>query len=194
MVADAFRRGYDGYMTEHKNNNAGEQYNSDEGTGSAAENGEWENFLNSHADELNSLESSRTARKFEKKARQSEKKAALKAEDLRQGSFVGGAGPRDFRGSSWLDTDEVMDGSSTFTPPDPDLSDLGRSRIVYIIMTVLGLVCFFLTLLIPEWSRLTGILAGLLLLIGISGLIIDRKNFHQSSSGLFDDDERLYRR
>lgn len=194
MVADAFRRGYDGYMTEHKNNNAGEQYNSGEGTGAEQGDEAWEDFLDSHADDLDALESSRTARKFEKQARKSEKKAALKAEDLNRDSFVGGAGPRDFQGSSWLDTDEVMDQSSVFTPPNPDLSDLGRSRIVFILLTVLGLVCFFLTIFIPRWSGLTGTLAGLLLLIGIAGLIVDRKNFRDASSGLFDDDDRIYRR
>ena len=62
------------------------------------------------------------------------------------------------------------------------------------IMTVLGLVCFFLTIFLPRWSGLTGLLAGLLLLIGIAGLIIDRKSFRDDSSGLFDDDERHYRR
>ena len=181
-------------MTEHKDNDAGKQYNSEAGTGSSQGDGEWEDFLNSHADELNPLESSRTAKEFEKKARKSEKKAALKAEDLRQDSFVGGAGPRDFQGRSWLDTDEVMDQSSNFIPPNPDLSDLGRRRVAFIIMTVLGLVCFFLTIFMPRWSGLTGLLAGLLLLIGIAGLIIDRKNFRDASSGLFDDDDRLYRR
>ena len=181
-------------MTEHKDNDAGKQYNSEAGTGSSQGDGEWEDFLNSHADELNPLESSRTAKEFEKKARKSEKKAALKAEDLKHDSFVGGAGPRDFQGRSWLDTDEVMDQSSNFIPPNPDLSDLGRRRVAFIIMTVLGLVCFFLTIFMPRWSGLTGLLAGLLLLIGIAGLIIDRKNFRAASSGLFDDDDRLYRR
>ena len=181
-------------MTEHKHNDAGNQYNSEAGTGSSQGNDEWMDFLNSHADELGSLESSKTAKEFEKKALKSEKKAALRAEDLKRDSFVGGSGPRDFQGRSWLDTDEVMDQSSNFVPPNPDLSDLGKRRMAFIIMTVLGLVCFFLTILIPRWSGLTGLLAGLLLLIGIAGLIIDRKNFRDASSGLFDDDERHYRR
>ncbi|KJY64330.1 hypothetical protein [Bifidobacterium polysaccharolyticum] len=181
-------------MTEHKHNDAGNQYNSEAGTGSSQGNDEWMDFLNSHADELGSLESSKTAKEFEKKARKSEKKAALRAEDLKRDSFVGGSGPRDFQGRSWLDTDEVMDQSSNFAPPNPDLSDLGKRRMAFIIMTVLGLVCFFLTILIPRWSGLTGLLAGLLLLIGIAGLIIDRKNFRDASSGLFEDDERHYRR
>lgn len=181
-------------MTEHKDNDAGKQYNSEAGTGSSQVDEEWADFLNSHADQLGSLESSRTAKEFEKKARKSEKKAALKAEDLKRDSFVGGSGPRDFQGRSWLDTDEVMDQSSNFVPPNPDLSDLSRRRASFMIMTVLGLVCFFLTIFIPRWSGLTGLLAGLLLLIGIAGLIIDRKNFRDSSSGLFDDDERHYQR
>lgn len=193
MVADAFHRGYDGYMTEHKNNKAGEQYNSGQGSGQESGDAAWENFLNSHSDEVDALESSRTARKFERQARRSEKKAALRAEDLSQGSFVGGSGPRDFQGSSWLDTDTVMDQTSTFTTPNPDLKDLGWSRIVFIIMTLAGLVCFFLTLFLPRWAGLTGILSGFLLLVGITGLIISRKNFRDSSSGLFDDDARNYR-
>ncbi|WLT11219.1 hypothetical protein [Bifidobacterium asteroides] len=119
-------------MTEHKHNDAGKQYNSEAGTGSPQGDEEWADFLNSHADELGSLESSRTAKEFEKKARKSEKKAALRAEDLKRDSFVGGSGPRDFQGSSWLDTDEVMDQSSNFVPPNPDLSDLGRRRVAFI--------------------------------------------------------------
>lgn len=80
-------------------------------------------FLDEYSDDLGDVERSHTAKKFDRhatrKEKREEKKAILSVNDLKQGSFVDSSGPRDFTQSSWLDTDDVMDRGSVFTPPIP---------------------------------------------------------------------------
>ncbi len=82
---------------------------------------------------LHDVASSRQAKKFEKQAKKREKEALLSVDDLDIGSFTDDArpsrggkkgkqsGPRDFTGSSWLDTDNVMDayGGWRLRSPEP---------------------------------------------------------------------------
>lgn len=82
--------------------------------------------------DLHDVASSRQAKKFEKQAKKREKEALLSVDDLDIGSFTDDArpsrggkkgkqsGPRDFTGSSWLDTDNVMDAydDGGFAPPN----------------------------------------------------------------------------
>lgn len=90
----------------------------------------WAAFEAEHQADLHDVASSRQAKKFEKQAKKREKEALLSVDDLDIGSFTDDArpsrggkkgkqsGPRDFTGSSWLDTDNVMDAydDGGFTP------------------------------------------------------------------------------
>ena len=107
-------------MTDLNNSNADEERpnaapNGGEGASSNADDldAAWAEFASSHADDLQAVEHSRSAKRFEKHAQRREKEALLSIQDLDQGTFTDdtpqGRGPRDFTGSSWLDTDSVMD-------------------------------------------------------------------------------------
>ena len=122
-------------MTEHNNSNAdGERPNptpNNGDPGSADFDAAWAQFAAEHAEDLNDVERSRNAKRFEKHAQRKEKEALLSVDDLDPAAFAGGAGrgPRDFTGSSWLDTDDVMDRyGDPFTPPNPDLGPVNRHR------------------------------------------------------------------
>ena len=104
----------------------------------------WAAFEAEHQADLHDVASSRQAKKFEKQAKKREKEALLSVDDLDIGSFTDDArpsrggkkgkqsGPRDFTGSSWLDTDNVMDAydDGGFTPPNPDLGPVKASTVL----------------------------------------------------------------
>ena len=105
-------------MTDLNNSNDDEERPNDasHGGGSPMDDldAAWAEFADSHADDLKAVERSRSAKRFEKHAQRREKEALLSIDDLDQGTFTNdapanGRGPRDFTGSSWLDTDRVMD-------------------------------------------------------------------------------------
>ena len=138
-------------MTEHNNSNAdGERPNptpNNGDPGSADFDAAWAQFAAEHAEDLNDVERSRNAKRFEKHAQRKEKEALLSVDDLDPAAFAGGAGrgPRDFTGSSWLDTDDVMDCyGDPFTPPNPDLGPVNKSKLVFWILLIVGVigVCF----------------------------------------------------
>ena len=92
-------------MTEHNNSNAdGERPNptpNNGDPGSADFAAAWAQFAAEHAEDLNDVERSRNAKRFEKHAQRKEKEALLSVDDLDPAAFAGGAGrgPRDFTGS-----------------------------------------------------------------------------------------------
>lgn len=98
----------------------------------------WAAFEAEHQADLNDVASSRQAKKFEKQAKKREKEALLSVDDLDIGSFTDDArpdrgrkgGPRDFTGSGWLDTDNVMDAydDGGFTPRTRILARSKRLR------------------------------------------------------------------
>jgi hypothetical protein len=114
----------------------------------------WAAFEAEHQADLHDVASSRQAKKFEKQAKKREKEALLSVDDLDIGSFTDDArpsrggkkgkqsGPRDFTGSSWLDTDNVMDtyDDGGFTPPNPDLGPVKASTVLLTALLIIGLV------------------------------------------------------
>ena len=114
----------------------------------------WAAFEAEHQADLHDVASSRQAKKFEKQAKKREKEALLSVDDLDIGSFTDDArpsrggkkgkqsGPRDFTGSSWLDTDNVMDAydDGGFTPPNPDLGPVKASTVLLTALLIIGLV------------------------------------------------------
>ncbi|RBP99560.1 hypothetical protein [Bifidobacterium xylocopae] len=173
-------------MTQHKDSNADDKPQNPKGPirRDGKDDGDyWGEFLAAHQDDLGDVASSSTARKFERKVQRDEKHAALKASDLDRSTFVGGGqgpgrGPRNFS-SSWLDTDEIMDRSSDFTPPDPALGPMRGLTLLYSILTVVGILGLVLTLFIPHPPSVLGPVFGLCSMIGIAGLIAGRGDFHQ---------------
>lgn len=174
----------------------------------------WAAFEAEHQADLHDVASSRQAKKFEKQAKKREKEALLSVDDLDIGSFTDDArpsrggkkgkqsGPRDFTGSSWLDTDNVMDAydDGGFTPPNPDLGPVKASTVLLTALLIIGLagetVMIFVPGLnaIPLLGALLNILFGLGVILGLGGLvakILNRKDRPGDQGGYYDDGARV---
>ncbi|NEG95827.1 hypothetical protein GFD17_03460 [Bifidobacterium sp. SMB2] len=181
-------------MTGNKNSNAdASSSNTGPNDGSDMDR-QWEDFLASHEGDLNDVARSRSARKFDKAARKAEKKARFDVNDLKDDAFATpphGRGPRDFQGRSWLDTDDVMDDDSTFTPPNPDLGPVNRAAALFVGMTVVGVLCLVVSVLIPSVSALSGSVGGVLTLLGAGGLFMRHRGHSETRRDEFDDGARV---
>lgn len=181
----------------------------------------WAAFEAEHKADLDDVASSRQARKFEKQAKRREKEALLSVDDLDAAAFTdgvrpfhermrgsqkrrdsSGAGPRDFTGSSWLDTDDVMDryDDGGFTPPNPELGPVHASTVSLVTLLVIGLVGMLAMLLVPALygipviSALLNIVFGLCTILGLGGLIVkilNRKDRPGDKGGFYDDGARV---
>ena len=176
-------------MTDHNNSSTGDS------TGAAGSSGgsgdDWEAFLSEHQHELHDIEHSKTARKFNKHAERQEKQTLVSVHDLTSDAFVGGGGPRDYR-SSWLDTDDVMDQyGAGFTPPNPDLSNIKRSRLVFGLIFVIGIVGIIATVFIPHMASVLGVVFALCILVGAGGLLAQHKGHDETKRDEFDDGARV---
>ncbi|BDR54795.1 hypothetical protein KIMH_09060 [Bombiscardovia apis] len=174
-------------MTQHKNSNDDDkpQHSADssQSSGSSSDDS-WQAFVSAHSDDLSDIESSHTAKRFERKARKDSKKAALKASDLDHSAFVSassgaGRGPRDFS-SSWLDTDQVMDQASDFVPPNPQLGHPSAAIVLYALLSLIGVIGLVAALFAPRLPGILGPIFALCTLIGVAGLISSRKDFRYS--------------
>ncbi|MCO6558386.1 MAG: DUF308 domain-containing protein [Bifidobacterium sp.] len=170
-------------------------------SGAAAEEEAWKQFEAEHADDLGDISSSRNAKRFEKRAKREEKKALLSVEDITPDSFANGfssssssskpRGPRDFEGSSWLDTDNVMDSSDDFTPPNPDLGHPDPVKVVFWGLLVVGIAGLIAAVFFPRFAGIMGLVFGLCALIGGVGLLTKHKGFHQTQTDYYDDGSRV---
>ena len=174
----------------------------------------WAAFEAEHQADLNDVASSRQAKKFEKQAKKREKEALLSVDDLDIGSFTDDArpgrgrrggkqsGPRDFTGSSWLDTDNVMDtyDDGGFTPPNPDLGPVKASTVLLVALLIIGLVGETVMIFVPGLNAipllgaLLNILFGLGVILGLGGLvakILNRKDRPGDQGGYYDDGARV---
>ncbi|KAB8288529.1 hypothetical protein [Bifidobacterium avesanii] len=178
-------------MTDHKDSNASR----DDSTPSPDDEA-WRDFVAGHSDDLNAVERSRAAKKFEKQAKRREKEALLSVNDLDPSAFAGGgmpraAGPRDFTGSSWLDADDVMDQGSDFVPPNPEIGHVRTSKLVLWAMVVVGVAALAGCLMLPSLSSLLGAVGGALTIIGGTGLLMLHKGHTQTRADEFDDGARV---
>lgn len=190
-------------MTEHNNTNAsGEQPTHGAGDGSkdGSSSGEpldeaWEAFAHDHAQDLEDVERSRNAKRFERHAKRAEKKALLSVDDLDQGTFTddaigAGRGPRDITASSWLDTDDVMDRyGDRFVPPTSFAPTSGRI-ILFTALTVIGVLGIIASVLVPKFTGIIGTVCAVCLLLGIAGLVASRRG-HNERTDPFDDGARV---
>ena len=125
----------------------------------------WAEFASSHADDLQAVEHSRSAKRFEKHAQRREKEALLSIQDLDQGTFTDdtpqGRGPRDFTGSSWLDTDSVMDRyGDDFTPPNPSIGHVKISKLVFWVLLIAGVAGIIASAFMPALAGILGSIFG----------------------------------
>ena len=198
-------------MTDHNNSNAEDKRPSgespDDGDSTPSHNDadgildeEWSAFESAHAQDLDDVAHSRSARHFEKHAERKEREALLSVHDLQQGSFTddlpkSGSGPRDYTQSSWLDTDSVMDRfGDDFTPPNPHLGHVRATTLTFWGLLTIGVVGIIVTVLLPGLAGLLGTLFGACILIGGAGLIIQHRDHaggSDHSSSDFPDGARL---
>ncbi|MDF7664072.1 hypothetical protein PT282_05275 [Bifidobacterium sp. ESL0763] len=156
----------------------------------------WQRFASEHADDLDEVSRSRQARRFERHAKRQEKERLLSVDELDDDAFAGGGpsaghGPRDFQGSSWLDTDAVMDEGSDFTPPNPRLGHLDAVKVVFWALLVVGVLGIIATALVPRMAGMLATVFGLCALVGAAGLIIQHRGHSQTRSDYFDDGSRV---
>ncbi|NEG70133.1 DUF4491 family protein [Bifidobacterium choloepi] len=195
-------------MTDHKNSNDGDDRSADFRKGerqagsdvaSAGANTEesWADFMAEHAGDLDDVENSRAARKFNRKAECEEKKALLDVEDLKKNAFVGGnrftqPGPRDHAGTSWLDTDDVMDRyGEDFTPPNPSIGHVSPGRVVLWILFVAGILGIIASTLVPSLASVLGVIFGLCLIVGAGGLFATHRGHDDTKRDEDDDGARV---
>ena len=184
-------------MTDLNNSNDDEERPNDasHGGGSPMDDldAAWAEFADSHAD----VERSRSAKRFEKHAQRREKEALLSIDDLDQGTFTNdapanGRGPRDFTGSSWLDTDRVMDRyGDDFVPPNPEIGHVKLSKLVFWILLVAGVIGIIASVFVPALASILGSIFGLCALVGAAGLIVQHKGHRETRTDEFDDGARV---
>lgn len=188
-------------MTDFNNSNDDEERPSDASHGGGSPSDDldaaWTEFASSHADDLKAVESSRSAKRFEKHAQRQEKEALLSINDLDQGVFVNdapstGRGPRDFTGSSWLDANRVMDRyGDDFVPPNPEIGPVKLSKLIFWVLLVTGVVGIIASAFVPALASVLGPIFGLCALVGATGLIVQHKGHSQTRSDEFDDGARV---
>ncbi|MCI1901577.1 MAG: hypothetical protein LKI93_02430 [Bifidobacteriaceae bacterium] len=182
-------------MTENKNANDSHESPTGGSNDNSGTDSDWQSFLDSHSDDLSDVESSHTARKFERHAKKEEKRRLVDAKDLTADSFAAssgnnaGHGPRDFN-NSWLDIDDDL-GSDNFTPDPPDVGSMKRSTVAFAVITVIGVLGLILVLFVPQVAGLLATIAGLLTLIGAVGLVMQLRGHNETRSSPFDDGARV---
>ena len=198
-------------MTDLNNTNASDEPTSHvpDGEGTAPDLGNldaaWAAFQAEHRDELDAVASSRNAKRFRRHAERKEKEALLSVEDLSPESFARTApthGPRDFDGSSWLDTDRVMDehDDGGFTPPNPTVGPVRASTLLFWALLAIGLAGTLATTFAPALRAIPVIgwlldwAFGLCMILGAGGLILkvlNRRGPTGDRGGYFDDGARI---
>lgn len=179
-------------MTNNSNANEDSQPSA---CNSASSGDDWQAFIADHAQELHDVERSHTARKFDKHARKQEKKALISIENLDDSAFIDGGrtrGPRDFSGSSWLDTDDVMDRyGDDFIEPNPSLGNPSATNVVLWILLIVGMAGIIIAVFVPHLASTLGVIFGVCILIGAAGLIMRHRGHDETKSDPFDDGARV---
>lgn len=153
----------------------------------------WAQFAQAHAEDFRAIERSKDAKQFSKQAARQEKEALLSVHDLKEDSFTAHArGPRDFTGSSWLDTDNVMDRyGDDFVPPHPSFGKPRFSLLLCWVLFLIGVFGIIASTLLPAAIGVLGTVFGLCLLIGGAGLLAQLRGFHDTRTDPDDDGARV---
>lgn len=185
-------------MTDPNNTNAGDErpkHMPDDENKPADLDAAWAAFEAEHQDDLSDVAASRNAKRFEKHAQRKEKEALLSVDDLTADSFAKSGparGPRDFTGSSWLDTDDVMDRyGDDFVPPNPKIGHVGGAKLLFWILLVAGILGVIVSVFLPAYTGVLGVIAGICIIIGGAGLLARHKGFNETRTDYFDDGTRV---
>ncbi len=178
-------RRYSVTMSDFNNSSAADETSRDGTNGGVPGNGttggddldsQWSEFLAAHADDVSTLDASRTAKRFEKEAAKQDRlrHERLRKEAERQFQQMAqseqGQGPRDFETSILNDAPD-----DHFTPPtNPDASMDHYTR-VYLMLLIAGLALVVLGFVLPRFSAVFESTGGMLLLIGILALILRKR-------------------
>jgi preprotein translocase subunit SecF len=179
-------------MSANKNTNGTGSDNSNRGGNDT----DWDAFLAEHENDLGAVQDSRAAKKFEKKAEKEERQALLNAQNLKSRAFTAQAriqtedAPRTYQ-TSWLDVDNTMDDGSPFVPPDPDISDVRKSSIVFGILLALGVIGIVVSVFLPNIIAFLAPVAGVLLIIGAAGLFSHLRGHTETKANPFDNGARV---
>lgn len=150
----------------------------------------WKQFEAAHADDLDDISNSRSAKQFEKQAKRQEKKAVLSVTDIRPDSFVNNRsmprGPRDFE-NSWLDTEDVMDRFDSFVPPNPSLGHFNPVKCTFWVLLLIGIAGLIAALYISQLTTIMGVVFGLCALIGGVGLLTMHRAYQGPDAHGFND-------
>lgn len=128
---------------------------------------QWQEFLDAHSDDLENVESSRAAKKFERSAQRAEKKAQrkLRIEDFNDSVFAQPRTPIRGYSVSWLDADEA---DNHFHAPDPSWNSLQIAVIAAVILIILGFASLLGALCVPQLRQFLGATSGILILLGFA--------------------------
>ena len=148
----------------------------DPATGSATDDDRaWESFLADHADDLEELDGTRAARRFEREAKKQDRlrHERYKEEARREYEEMSrpdtGDGPRDFRTSALDDHPD-----DHFTPPDPNI-ETDSYTVAYVALLILGVALTLVALLVPAVPHALWTVGGLLMLLGVVALVVRRR-------------------
>lgn len=146
----------------------------------------WENFVQEHEQDLQDIENSHSAHRFERHAQRQENKKLM--QELRDNTRT--AGPRDFTNSSWLQTDSIMDQlGDDFIEPNPTFSYSNKPLILYTILFIISIVGVIVSVLFPAYTAIIGSLSALIFLLAGAGLLAQLRNKKPRTP--FDDGARV---
>ncbi|MBB2955363.1 hypothetical protein FHX77_000771 [Bifidobacterium commune] len=154
----------------------------------------WKQFEEAHADDLDDISNSRSAKQFEKQAKRREKKTALSVTDITPDSFVDNTsmrrGPRDFE-NSWLDTEDVLDRFDDFIPPNPSLGHLNPVKCTFWALFLIGIAGLIAALYVSQLTTIMGVVFGSSALIGGVGLLTMHRTYRGPGADGFNDGAQL---
>ncbi|WP_300768464.1 hypothetical protein [uncultured Bifidobacterium sp.] len=157
-------------MTDTNNSNVPRPQPDDSGSSSEDM---WREFEKEHAQELQDVASSRSAKRFERHIKRQRKKALLSVDDLANGAFtddVPSSGPRDFTHSSVLSSPD-----DEFVPPDPHHERPRASIAVFAVLFVAGILAIIASTVVSGLTNTLVLVAGVSAVIGGVGLINTRR-------------------
>ncbi|MFD0704914.1 hypothetical protein ACFQY8_04035 [Alloscardovia venturai] len=145
----------------------------------------WQEFVSSHEDDLRSVENSRAAKKFTKKAHRIDKEEKrkdgqeekyqhkLSVKDFDSQAFTSNTQPTRGYSISWLDADDM---SNHFQAPQPQKGTAQLSIVIGAVMIIIGFIAIFVSFMAIPFAQLIAAVGGIVLLIGFALIGVSRKS------------------
>ena len=151
----------------------------------------WADFVNAHSEELESIEKSRKAKKFEKNAsrideQKSTKRPTLRIKSINDDVFVNNTTtPRGYS-TSWLDADD-----DHFHAPNPSWSSVTTSSVIAAVLVIIGFGSIFAAAAFPAVRSLCALIAGISLILAFGILGTMHRSRTNSASNRHNDGARI---